>query len=330
MTLIRRKKILSKNILVIVVLTFALHGKGAFAEDAVFKLETIALEESYTTPDLVTGAAAPKPPPGRASISAGVALVSMYISRGLVYSNKASLQPWTELQLRLSSSEETGGSVGALYWFFGNWNSMQESDPGLGQARSGNAVLQDNWYEADFYTGLRTSFQNTFEASLRFNWYTSPSDSFERIHEIDLRLAVNDEAHWNSPFGLREFKTSPHLRIAKEVADKGGAQQWYIQPSLTPHFSAQLSSLEAVIKFPLVLGFGADGQYRTLDTGENRAFGFGSIGVGVDLPLDLLPKDRGGLTVSSSVDLIVLSDRDLNVRENRSELVSRLGLSYRY
>lgn len=255
---------------------------------------------------------------------AGVDFASMYVSRGQVYASKFSVQPWVELDAPLNRGE-TVGPFDSISVFGGNWNSIQEGDAGLGQARSGQRRVVDNWYEADLYGGIRVS-KNHWNSSLRLNYYTSPSDSFEDILELDWRLAYDDSQLWgqDSP-----FKLNPSLRIAKEVRDRPGTERWFFRPQLEPSYTFRLGNQPITATVPLVLGFGADGHYVTPD-GDEKHFGYFQTGLKFSGPLDTLAGDAGSLTWSAGVDLIVVADDDLNFRGDQINPVASFGISYSY
>jgi len=261
------------------------------------------------------------------SFYAGTNFVSAYISRGQVFSSKFSIQPWFEIDVPLSSGEPIG-PFRSLSVFFGNWNSIQEGDPGLGQARTGNLRQLDNWYEADLYAGLRAKLGEHWQTSLRFNYYTSPSDSFADIHEIDWRVRYDDAAFW-ADRGMPGFSTRPSLRVAKETRDGGGPEQWYFSPALHPSFNLNLGDLPVTVTTPLILGFGADGQYFDAD-GDEIHFGFFQTGLTLSAPLDLLPDHAGTLSISGGFDAIFVTDEAINFRGNDVEIVGKFGLTYTY
>jgi len=273
---------------------------------------------------------------GDLNIYAGVDFVTMYVSRGQVFSSKFSVQPYVELDLPLNEGEPVGpfDSVSA---FAGNWNSIQEGDPGIGQSRSSTPAVADNWYEADIYGGVRVTFAEHFGSSLRFNYYTSPSDSFSDINELDWRLTYDDKHWWagdkdkdeQTPANSANFALNPSLRIAKEVNDQGGPDGWYFSPALRPSFDLTGLPGDLRAEIPLVLGFGADGQYRGAG-GEEVHFGFFQTGLGVGGPLDLLGENRGALRWSAAIDVIIVSDRAINFRDDKVNTVGKFGISYSY
>ncbi|MGJ3242925.1 MAG: hypothetical protein ACFE0O_08230 [Opitutales bacterium] len=264
------------------------------------------------------------PNPRRLNIYFGAQVVSMYIARGLVYSDQPSFQPWVEVDLPLAGEARSRGGWQTLHAFFGNWNSLQEGGPGLGQARTGEFVFQDNWYESDLYAGLRARWAEHFTTSLRFNLYHSPSGSFSSIRELDWRISYNDAPFWENRFGL-QFGLYPSLRVAKEIADSGGPQQWYLQPSLAPVLSLT-DPVALNIGFPVAAGFGGNGQYVASD-GEDRRFGFVQAGLTVEVPITVASSLPGDWKLSGGATVVFLADRDLSFRGDQLETVFHLGLS---
>ena len=86
------------------------------------------------------------------------------------------------------------------------------------KARTGLTAVLKDWYEADIYGGLRACLSKDLLTSLRYNYYTSPSDFFRDIHELDWRLSYNDSPLWEGV----DIQFFPALRVAKEFRDTGG------------------------------------------------------------------------------------------------------------
>lgn len=267
--------------------------------------------------------------PKALNLYAGVELVSKYVSRGLVFVDQPSVQPWVELDALLSEDAQPDGPVGRITWFIGNWNSISDNDPSPGVARTGRAESLESWYEADIYSGVRVRLWERFQASLRFNWYVSPSDSFEQIQELDFRFAWDDSAFWEDA-GAPGFSMTPKVRIAKETRDSGGPEQWYFAPQVTPSFTVDELPFEPRVRFPIALGFGANGQYIDRNTGEERHFGFVQTGIGVDIPIDILNEGYGSLSLSAALDVIIRSDDSLSIDGDQVDTVGRIGLTYSF
>jgi len=263
------------------------------------------------------------------NLYAGVGFVSKYVSRGLVFLDEPSLQPWIELDLPLLRSGSDALHLDSLTLFAGTWANINVSGRDDGVARTGRAATLEDWYEADVYAGLRTRLTEHLTSSLRYNFYTSPSNSFRDIHEIDWRVAYDGGPLWRRWWDHGELALLPALRVAKEIHDAGGPDNTYVQPSLTPTWRVPGLPLPVTASVPLILGFGADGQYLEPD-GDERHFGFFQTGLAVAVDLDLLPERRGSLTLSVGVDHVVLSDDDLGTEGRGSETVGRAGLSYSF
>lgn len=263
------------------------------------------------------------------NLYAGVGFVSKYVSRGLVFLDEPSLQPWIELDLPLLRRGSDRLPLDSLTLFAGTWANVNISGSDDGVARTGRVTTLEDWYEADIYAGLRTRITEHLTTSLRYNFYTSPSDSFRDIHEIDWRVAYDDGPLWRRWWDHGEIALLPALRVTKEIHDEGGPDNWYFQPSLTPTWHVPGLPLPVTAAVPLILGFGADGQYLEPD-GDERHFGFFQTGLAVAVDLDLLPERRGSLTLSLGVDQVILADDDLGTDGRGSETIGRVGLSYSF
>lgn len=263
-------------------------------------------------------------------VYAGVDFVSQYISRGLVFVDEPSVQPWIELAFLVTEDAMPDGPIGQVRAFVGNWNSVSDNDPTTGLARTGRRETLEEWYEADLYAGVRVELFERTQASLRFNWYTSPSDSFQQIQELDLRFSYDDTALWSDSEEDANFALTPTVRIAKETRDSGGPAQWYFSPRITPSFTIEELPFDPRIRIPIALGFGANGQYIELDSGNERHFGFVQTGLGVDVPVDFLGEGGGSLTLSIGLDVIILADEALSVDGDQVETVGRVGITYAF
>lgn len=281
---------------------------------------------SLLPPERAEAAELLRPEP-RLHLYAGVDIASQYVSRGLVFSDKVSFQPWFELDTPLLNDERDSALSGASV-FFGNWNSLQAGTERLARVRTSRRRTIEHWYEADVYSGARVRLGDRWQSSLRLNAYLSPSDSFRSIYELDWRLRYDDAVLWEQR-GWDGFALRPGLRVAKELRDRGGPEQWYIEPRLTPGFPIRFPPWELRAEIPLVFGFGAEGQYRDA-TGDEHHFGHFRTGLHLTTPLEVLPPDAGSLNLSAGVDVIFLSDDDLSSDSNTTEAVTKLGITYSF
>ena len=276
------------------------------------KAETLALQEGPEEKGL--------------SVHLGSDLVTEYVSRGLVFSDEVSVQPWIELDAPLNAGDPVG-PFSSLSAFAGNWNNFHDGAPDPALSRSNNRRPINDWYEADLYAGLRATLADRWAGSLRFNYYTSPSNDWQDITELDLRLHYDDGHWWSGP--MAGFSLRPSLRIAKELRDRGGAENWFLRPQLEPTFTTRALGAPVTVTVPLVLGFGADGQYVTTD-GAERHFGYFQTGVTASVPLELLPEKAGSLSLTGSLDYVVRSDDELSLDRDATSVVGRIGISYSY
>ena len=297
-------------------------GAGAAEDEAPFPAAGVTPPERVDQEELVRDAS-------RAlRVYAGVEYVSQYVSRGLVFLDEPSLQPWVELDLRILEAPDAP-VVRALAAFAGSWNNVSLSGRDDARARTGRAAALEDWYETDVYAGLRLRLGERVTTSLRYNWYTSPEDAFRDIHEIDWRIAYDDAPFWDRPGLPAGFALYPALRVARELHDAGGPDGWYFQPALTATWRPDGLPLPVTVQLPLVLGFGASGQYVGRD-GDERHFGFFQTGLELAVGLDVLPEGGGSVDLSVGVDHVVLSDDALGFDGSGSETIGRVGLVYAF
>ena len=258
----------------------------------------------------------------------GVDFVSMYISRGQVYSSKASIQPWWELYTPITDNHPDD-IVNEVGLFVLNWNSLQGGRPGLDQpVDTSNAVLR-HWYEADLDAGVQAKLLGHITTQLRFNYYTSPSGSFGDIQEIDWRVGYSNPKIWKPIFGAADFTLNPHLRVAKETRDLGGREKFYIEPSLTPTFRLPGLCDKLTVSVPLVLGFGADGQYYNAER-QSVPFGYFETGIGIAYPLDVLPQGGGKISLTAGFNVVIAGNKTLTFWNSRVLPVGHMGLTYSF
>ena len=87
--------------------------------------------------------------------------------------------------------------------------------------------------------------------------------------------------------------------------------------------------LPLIFQIPLILGFGANGQYLEVD-GDEHHFGFFQTGFQTAIDLNILSDPLGSLRVSLGVDHVVLADDDLGFKGERTETVGSIGLNYSF
>ena len=259
-------------------------------------------------------------------VYAGFDVVTTYISRGLVYADAVSFQPYVELFFPLREGDKDA-FIGDTALFVGNWNSFQEGGPGVGQPRDEGTL--DNWYEADLYGGLAFSLPADFTTSLGYYYYTSPSNSFVDIHELEWKLRYDDTRLWEQRFNIHRFTLNPALRVTKEISEEGRDNAFYVQSSLTPRWTLTDDSEGPALEAPVILGFGDNGQYRDAE-GDDIFFGYVRTGLGITWPLEVLPDGGGSLFFDAGVDVVFVTDEAINGLGNETEVVGRFGLNWAF
>lgn len=260
------------------------------------------------------------PQPGRVTVSAGMTLVSEYISRGIAFSDKPSLQPYVNVTVALP--ELTVGAVTDASLFVGSWNSIQDGPPGLGQPSSGPFSA---WYETDLYAGAAIELNERWTMSATYYRYESPGNSFRGYNDLELIARFDDTDLWQGLLPLRNFTMSPALRMVQEAGRPGRADALYVQPSLTPSFDLGDEQNAVRIAVPLVIGLSDD--YYDDVRGGKQTFGFFRTGVTVSgTPF---PEEAGAFSVNGGFDLWLLNKRVANGLTG-TEFVGRIGASWTF
>lgn len=254
----------------------------------------------------------------RVSVSAGVTAVSQYISRGVSFSDRPSVQPF--VSIRVALPELTGGIVTKASVFVGNWNSVQGSKPGLGQQNDGAVP---GWYEADLYAGASVELDERWAVSGTYYRYVSPSASFPGYNDFELIVRYDDRSLWEGIVPLRGFRLSPSLRLTQEAGQPNRADALYVQPSLTVRFDLGDPERPVGIAIPFVMGF-SDSFYRDR-RGGNPTFGY--IRTGLTVSGKPFSRTENAVTINGGLDLWKLNGRVANGL-NETEIVGRIGANW--
>lgn len=249
---------------------------------------------------------------------------SAYYFRGIRQEDDGFIfQPSAELSFDLASWE--GGSFKA---FFGTWNSFHDEETGVPQGEESD--FSDTWYEADLYGGVAVTLGN-FGFSALYTTYTSPSDAWETIDEVILGASYDDSSLW----GESGFALNPSLTFAIETsadyADGADTQRGiYLQPGLSPGFSATLPLLQEVdFAFPIVVGLSLDDYYED-STGEDNAFGYVSVGGKMTFGLPI-PSSFGDWKLSLGVYGLFLGDTTKEFNDDdETEVIGSVGISIEF
>jgi hypothetical protein len=256
-------------------------------------------------------AAAPAPPPKRATLTAGADFPTAYMFRGIFQEDEGFIfQPWVDLGLSLYSGK---GSLSAINANVGNWNSVH-SGP------SGDELHNGSWYEADIYGSVTFTF-GKFKPGLLFTDYTSPNDGFHDVQELAGVFTYDDSG--------TKFPLNPKVVLAFELgdgeADGGTNKGTYLEMGVRP--SIKLGKSPASIAIPAKIGLSVHDYYE----GVNGSDTFGYFDLGGILGVTLPSTGKVGWEVHGGVDFLWLGDnlKFLN-HDDGFKPVGTIGFSITY
>lgn len=268
---------------------------------------------------LEAGTAGEAPESGdRFTVTAGAAVVSEYISRGISFAEEPSLQPYVTFGLKLSEGE--GGALHDVRLFAGTWSSIK-----LGSVEDNGQGGLTRFYETDLYAGVSAGLGERWNVSAAYYRYESLGDSFEAYNDLELILGFDDSGMWDGLIPLNNFTLSPALRLVQEAGRPHRPDALYIQPSLSPSFDLGDGERPLRVTIPLVLGF--SDEYYDNARGGHESFGF--FRTGASLSGQPFPDKAEGLEINGGVDVWLLNDAVVNGL-GADALVGRLGLNWRF
>ncbi len=232
---------------------------------------------------------------GGLTLEAEIAIPSSYVFRGYVLEEDHFIvQP----QVTIGYDTEIGGfAVSPYITAWGNLTDM--SAPG-----------EPEWFnELDVYLGADIELPNNFTLGVVYNYYNSPADVFDDVHELGITLSHEDVLN-------------PSIGVFREICDKGGTEDTYIELSVTPGFDVpQFDKLH--LDFPLVLGVSPDKYY--LDSNEDGTFwGYCSAGVSATYTLD----DHWSLTAGVSVVQMLADSVEASNKGDEQQYVGSIAVKY--
>ena len=275
-----------------------------------------------------TTASAQEDPPvntGKISFDGGLDITTAYFFRGANQEDGGFIaQPYG--QLGASVFEDGTGVVKSLDLYAGIWNSFHSKQTGATTANDG----PDSWYEADLYAGMTIGMPAGLEADVSYIAYTSPSDAFDTIQEIDLAVGYDDSELW----GGDGFALNPSAVLAFEIDNTllGADEGIYLGIGIEPAFSIiESEGYPVTLSVPVTVGLGLDDYYEHPTTGDNETFGFASVKPTLSMPLKFMPADYGTWEVSASVELLYLGDTNEALNDaDDFQAIGTVGLSMSY
>lgn len=212
----------------------------------------------------------------------GVAVVSQYISRGVVNENQGFIaQPYLDIYIKMYEGD---GFLNKIQLNLGFWASLHSNKT---FAAPGSTLPA--WYEFDWMPGLSFTFAKnfTFTATyLEFD-FVAPN---ARAGNLNFNLAYDDTDL------LGGWALKPHVAVFKSlfgnpVGVPGANQGWYYEIGIAPTLPLGAASLT----FPINVGLGDDKFYG------GDTFGYFSAGANLSVPLAFIPEGFGKWTLSSGV-----------------------------
>ncbi len=193
-------------------------------------------------------------------------------------------QPWGELYYNVFASEDSfirDVTVGA-----GVWASFQ-TDETLAQNSP------KSLYEVDWYPLVSIEFPEAVTLTTTYYWYTSPSDAFRHVQELNFKLA------WDDSETLGKFALQPWINLAIETErtsfgpNKGEGLQMGVEPTL---FEIPIENYPITLTFPVELGLALNNYYER-PSGSESNFGYVSFGLGASMPLAFIPEKFGSWSI---------------------------------
>jgi hypothetical protein len=280
------------------------------------KLTLVAIAAAW----LGAASASAAPNTGRLSISGGVDFTTAYFFRGILQERDGFIiEPYAELGINLHKDE---GSFSSLSLIGGTWSSLHSEETNH-QASSLSA-----YYEQDWYGGLQLGmFDNKIVSRAFYIAYTSPSDAFKTVQEVDLSAAF-DDSEWLGAFALK-----PTILFATETENTAMGTQpgQYLEIGVQPSFTViQSDTYPVTLSLPNKVGLGLDDYYEISSSNEDT-FGYYSSGVKLSIPLAFIPEDYGAWSASGGVQVLAFGNntRTLN-HEDEVWAVGTWGISMSY
>jgi hypothetical protein len=231
----------------------------------------------------------PKPDSGFV-MAVGIDLVNQYVFRG-VRQNTTGIAVWPSVDFtaRFLSSD---GVVKRVNVTAGFWNSLQSGDTGS------SGPIGKPWYESRISGTVGLQFGGGVSVAPTYTAYTSPSDLFTTVKELDIKLALDDSRR------LARVAMHPYALFAFELDAVPGVGQLdgglragrYLEVGASPIYSVRLATIAVPIKVGLSLG-----DYYELAGNDNK-FGFASVGARVTAPIGGRSK-IGGWNVHGGVEI---------------------------
>lgn len=228
------------------------------------------------------------------------------------------LQPGLTLSYTISETEDYSLGV-----YAGVWNSFHGQETG----EDTESEWKESWYEIDYFGGLTLGL-GEWEFGASYIVYTSPSDAWEHVEEVNLSAAFDDSEYlgaWTMrPRTLLAFETGSNFTDGADA--RPGT---YLELGIAPGPDAAFGETTVEIRFPVTVGFSLHEYYEDAD-GNDDTFGYAQFGAKAGIPLDM-PSGMGEWTLNVGASLLVLGRnmRDYNEGDGH-EFIGTIGLAVEF
>jgi len=267
---------------------------------------------------LVASAKADDPNTGKLSFSIGSDITTAYYFRGIVQEKDGFImQPHAEVAVSLF---EARGAITEVTATGGIWNSVHSEQTGA----SGDG--SDNWYEADLYGGVSVGVLEALEAGVTYIAYTSPSNAFATVQEVDFSFGF-DDGNFLGPLALSPSVT---LAVETENAAFGENEGIYLELGVQPGLTLREDGRYPLsLSLPLTLGLGPRDYYET--DNDDDTFGYFDGSIVAAVPLALIPEKYGAWEASAGVHFLTLGNNLQSANGGDSfEVIGIWGLALSY
>jgi len=266
------------------------------------------------------------PNTGKISLSGGFDFVTAYVFRGIMQERNGVIwQPYLTVTGNLYSVDDydlgRDGPISSVSLFGGTWNSLQSKQT------LGTDENDPVFYETDWYGGATFGLFNTASAGVSYVAYTSPSDAFRTIQEVDVNLSL-DDSDWLGAFALYPSAVIAYEFEGAALGTDNGA---YLQLGIRPTWEAIKSeSYPVTLGFPILTGLSLGNYYET-DGSNDEIWGFTSFGVQASVPLAFMGENYGSWSASMGATLYTFNH---NLQEINGDddpwVVGQAGIAVTY
>ncbi len=268
-------------------------------------------------------AGAESPNKGRLSLSVGSDFTTAYFFRGILQERDGFIwQPYGELGFNLYTADEASADpVRTFSLFAGSWNSIHSEKTLASGSGPGN------WYESDFYAGLKANWFGNTETKAFYIAYMYPNGSFNTVQEIDFQVSLND-AEW-----LDKWALNPYVLFGGEFDNTalGTDKGVYTEIGLRPSFVViDDENYPVSLALPMKVGLSMSDYYEDVN-GNSDTFGFFQGGPVVSIPLAFIPAEYGSWAASAGVALYAFGNNLKQYNDNDTPwVVGTTSITFSY